>query len=462
MISRYKLIILAAILGGQFFISLFGIKSDDEQLVCSVQPTPLLVQDPSVTTSLDTSPAAKAVSDTRDDRAHIKKIIYRDTKNQKFLIKVLLNEFDTTKQTIFNISAEKEICLYPNNSSEKKYLLKNPKLQLLIKNNKLYGRTHKGPFKRTKHNDIKITSTANAVTIDKKQYYGSLSLTFIPNEKKLLLINTLELENYVYSVLSAESYQTWPNEMQKVQAIASRTYAVHCMLERRKQKNKQPYDIKCSTFHQRYLGNHTFTHLRRAVNETKGLILTYNNNVALTMFDACCGGSIPAHIKGIDFKKAPYLARTTPCHYCKNYALYKWRRIIPRARFILYLYKHKPIASQLSSERSLHKIKIKKRDKAGVVHKMNLYQNEHGKIKISGKDLWMSMPNIIRSQNFSLEQKENNIIVSGKGFGHQIGLCQRGARELIRRGWSAKKTLAFYYPGTTIARLQRKLSVHPE
>jgi stage II sporulation protein D len=373
-----------------------------------------------------------------------------------FFIKVLLNEFDTTKQTIFNISAEKEILLHPYNSSEKKYLLKNPKLQLLIKNNELYGRTQKGPFRRTKHNDIKITSTANAVTIDNTQYYGSLSLTFIPKEKKLLLLNTLELENYVYSVLSAESYQTWPNEMQKVQAIASRTYAVHQMLEKRKNKKSHPFDIKCTTFHQRYLGNHAFTHLRKAVDETKGLILTHKNNVALTMFDACCGGSVPAHIKGINFKKAPYLARKTPCHYCKNYALYKWRRIIPTQRFLSYLYKYKPIARLLSPERFLRKIKIKERDKAGVVHEIKIEQNK--KLKISGKDLWMSMPNIIRSQNFSLEQRENSIIINGSGFGHQVGLCQRGARELIRRGWNAKDVLMFYYPGTTLSRLQKKIN----
>ena len=38
---------------------------------------------------------------------------------------------------------------------------------------------------------------------------------------------------------------------------------------------------------------------------------------------------------------------------------------------------------------------------------------------------------------------------SGGGFGHGAGLSQAGAFDLALRGWTARKILKYYYPGTT-------------
>ena len=42
------------------------------------------------------------------------------------------------------------------------------------------------------------------------------------------------------------------------------------------------------------------------------------------------------------------------------------------------------------------------------------------------------------------------VVVSGHGFGHGIGLSQWGAEERARAGWSYRRILAFYYPGTSL------------
>ena len=41
--------------------------------------------------------------------------------------------------------------------------------------------------------------------------------------------------------------------------------------------------------------------------------------------------------------------------------------------------------------------------------------------------------------------------VQGRGRGHGVGLCQEGARDLARAGWSARSILAHYYPGATLS-----------
>ena len=50
----------------------------------------------------------------------------------------------------------------------------------------------------------------------------------------------------------------------------------------------------------------------------------------------------------------------------------------------------------------------------------------------------------------------------GTGYGHHIGLCQWGARELVSQGWDYKKILHFYYPDTTFMKLCKKESPPPE
>lgn len=378
---------------------------------------------------------------------------YADTQEaipRSIKIKVLLNEYQTDKKHVFKIKTKEKLFLKIKKS--KTYSMRTPRLEIMTKNNALYARNKIGPFKKIRSDELHIKSH-HPIVVNDKQYSGIISLQLCSKTKKLYLINKLDLEDYVYAVLLAESYQTWPHEMQKIQAITSRTYAVHQMINQQKRKNKKMYDIKRNTYHQRYNGNHNYIHLRRAVTDTKNLILTYRGDVVLTMFDACCGGSTPAYMQGINFDKAPYLARNTPCKYCKKYRLYRWKRKLPVTTFLNYLYKYPPIARKLSKHKTLHSIQITKQDKAGIVHKIKISQTPKKSIFVSGKDLWMSMSNLIRSQNFVIKKEKNNILISGKGFGHQIGLCQRGARELVRCGWPLKKILAFYYPNTNPARL---------
>lgn len=371
-------------------------------------------------------------------------------------IKVLLKEFNTKATTSFSIESRSPLLIASETleSQTKKVLFRQPNLKILIKNNAIYLRGNKKPFRKIHDSEIQFKAINNTpLLIDNNEYHGLIYLKLDKEKQKLSLINKIDLEDYIYSVLLSESYQIWPLEMQKLQAIVSRTYAVHQILQKRKNGKKSLYDIKRDTFHQRYNGHHNYHHLQQAVEATRNIILTYNGDVVLSMFDACCGGSIPANMKDLDFKKAPYLARHTPCNFCKNYGLYSWKRSIPIQTVIDSLRSFSPnIKRKLKNTGKLHSIKIQERDNAGIVYKIALkFSNKE--VIISGKDLWASMNNKIRSQNFSLKKNKNTIEINGHGFGHQIGFCQRGARELVRRGWPLRKILTFYYPQTKLARI---------
>lgn len=288
--------------------------------------------------------------------------------------------------------------------------------------------------------DIILVTNTGTIGYDNGWYRGSLQLKQIDN--RLLLINTVDLESYVHSVLRTESWPGWPCEVNKAFAIASRSYVVAMML--RAHKTKKPYHVKNTNQHQTYTGIHQHDIIEQAIKETHGIILTHNNEPILAMFDSCCGGVIPAHIEDFNFTAAPYLARTYPCTHCKRSKLYNWSLEHDLSHFL------DAIRKEHSALHAIRDIKITKRDKAGLVTKIAIHAtSKNGKnqlFSVTGKKMY-SLIKGIKSYAFNVQKKNNGFVINGKGYGHHLGLCQWGAREMVRDGWGYEQVLSFFYPG---------------
>jgi len=288
---------------------------------------------------------------------------------------------------------------------------------------------------------IRISPRGGHINFNGITYDGNF---FIMSHKDIIVcINQVELEDYVATVLKTESWPGWPLEVNKVFAIACRSYGAYKKLEAR--RNKQPYDVKNSNVHQTYKGRHDVSVLRDAVEQTAGVVLGFEAKPILAMFDCCCGGIIPAHIDDFDFSKAPYLARTYACTYCKQSSLYSWQVSYEHALFEALVKSHKQEISRLFD------IHIIQKDKAGLVTEVRL-RGPKTQVTVSGKKLY-SMLKDVKSFSFDVHKKSGKIVFTGRGFGHHLGLCQWGARQMVRDGWGYKSILRFYYPGTRFMQL---------
>ena len=247
----------------------------------------------------------------------------------------------------------------------------------------------------------------------------------------------------MYSVLKTESWPGWPIEVNKAFAIASRSYVL-AQIYRMKHSDAL-YHVKNTTKHQTYRGMHETSGIRKAVKHTKGMVLTHNDVPALTMFDSCCGGIIPAHIEDFEFDKAPYLAREQPCKYCKRCWIYSWKKEIPIDSV------HQDLTHLFDDKNKLKDIKIKEHDKAGLVTKL-LIKKGSKLHTIDGKKFYGAMKDI-KSFCYTVQKKADKLIFDGRGYGHHLGICQWGAREMVRDGWPYKRVLEFYYPGTQLKTL---------
>jgi len=169
------------------------------------------------------------------------------------------------------------------------------------------------------------------------------------------------------------------------------------------------------------------------------------------MFDICCGGVIPHHMKKKDEDK-PYLFRKNQCTYCQKKSHFTWRKTFALNNFFKSLSYHPKLAKKFNSFKNITNIRIHEKDKAGIVHSIAL-SSPQGKMLLTLNDLKKNLSTPIKSHAFDLKVDGKSLILEGFGFGHNTGLCQLGARELVSKGWNYKNILQFYYPKTNITTL---------
>jgi stage II sporulation protein D (peptidoglycan lytic transglycosylase) len=274
------------------------------------------------------------------------------------------------------------------------------------------------------------------------------TILFLIEDHHVYLINVINLEDYVYSVLRWEGWPGWPLEVNKAFAIMCRSYVVAKVLEVRSKEKKAPYDIRNTNIHQTYKGTHSATNIREAVEETKGIILSYQKKPIVAMYDSCCGSSKPSKRKDINFGEARYLERAYACTFCRDCKIYNWRTAYSLDEF------HQRLQQEFPLQGPIKAIKIADKDGAGVVHELHIC-SPSSKISLTGKQLYRIFKEI-KSLCLSVEVGSKEVIFTGRGYGHLIGLCQWGARQMVKEGWPHKRVLAYYYPGTQFMKVEVK------
>lgn len=364
------------------------------------------------------------------------------------VIRVLIDEQDSSKGVTLKIKAEQGFVLESPGGSKVTALFNDKNVDVIAKKGKLYLRCSDQKFRHIRYDDLEIYASKGYLNVNGKNYEGSVNIRIDPLTGNVLLISRLDIDDYVCSVLRSESVPTWPLEMQKVQAIASRSFALYHMKQARFKSSRSFYDIRNTNKNQVYEGVHAFKKLRDAVDQTHGLVLTYKGDIALTMFDTCCGGIVPSKMRR-NKKCLPYLRRSEPCNFCKNSAFYRSQLVYKKDHF-LNLAKGSPSLKRRFEGfgNKLHDIQVIDRDAASVVHKVRLAGRKY--VTITGAELVALFGNKIKSLAFSIKKDGDKLIFSIKGWSHFNGLCQWGARALVSKGWDYKKILSFYYPGTTL------------
>ena len=138
------------------------------------------------------------------------------------------------------------------------------------------------------------------VKIDNRAYRGKVKLHIL-DSTRLLTINYVELENYLYGVVPNEIPSSWGIEALKAQAAAARTYAVTSINPR------QIYDMEDNQNSQVYMGyDYEKPSTNRAVDETRGEKIYYDGELIQAFYHSTSGGRTE-NSENVWYEALPYL-----------------------------------------------------------------------------------------------------------------------------------------------------------
>jgi len=84
-----------------------------------------------------------------------------------------------------------------------------------------------------------------------------------------------------------------------------------------------------------------------------------------------------------------------------------------------------------------------------------IMRSELGTTFVPAETLRVALGNTeIPSVFFELELSEGEVVFSGRGRGHGVGLCQWGAKEMAGKGHDYRSILSHYYPGAVLRRMK--------
>ncbi len=272
-------------------------------------------------------------------------------------------------------------------------------------------------------------------------YHGTLTVSSDGRSARspLRLVNTVELEDYVASVVSSE-YPFEEIEGVKAQAVLARTYAL-------KARGKgESYDLVDHVGSQVYRGIGSETPVaRRAAEATQGEILTYRGGLIEAVYSSSSGGHTADNESIWDGRPLPYLrGRDDPVDGAAPD--HRWTTEVERDRLLR--------ALSRSFGTTVTGLEIAEKSREGRVRTFRLLGPRPRTVAANAVRLAVNTAfgsRLMRSTFLSIRRSGDRYVFEGRGFGHGVGMSQYGAREQARQGYSYRDILAFYFDSTRLA-----------
>ena len=341
--------------------------------------------------------------------------------------------------------------------------------------------------------EVTITSSKNLLKVNTTNkpnaariFGGSLELQ--PNSHgEFSLVNHVPLETYLRGVVPYEIGANAPPQAVAAQTIIARTYAL---------RNLRRFEVDdyqlCATVHcQVYKGLNDANPISdRAIAQTAGLVLTYENELIDALYSSTTGGITASFEDTWNGQERPYLQPVIdapnpfwdlvkyPLNNEKNFrhfiglnqgfnetgrrGVFRWNktRSIKNLNKDLQKYLQKT-RHPLADFNTIKSMEVHKRSRSGRILTLAI-DTDMGKLQLHKNEIRSALEPP-RSTFFYLQpiygdnKQLNGYAFIGGGFGHGVGLSQYGSYNLANLGWSAERILAFYYPQTEIKPLDNTL-----
>lgn len=275
---------------------------------------------------------------------------------------------------------------------------------------------------------------------------------YISDQDKVI---EMQLDEYVKGVVAAEMPASFEIEALKAQTLAARTYTLLKVIKNK--GNSDEYhkggDICTNFAHcQAYKNNKqlketwgiveyykNLDRISKAVDETKDLVITYQDDLINPLFHSTSGGKTE-NSEDVFQSKLPYLRSVISLG----------EEASPRytSKVVLSFDEFKNRLLNQDKELILNKNDIKNIKIINESEGLRVKQIQIGNKVFKGTEIRNVFS--LNSTNFKISLEKNNIIIKTIGYGHGVGMSQFGANALAKQGKNFNDILTYYYLGTEI------------
>lgn len=265
----------------------------------------------------------------------------------------------------------------------------------------------------------------------------------------------IELEEYVKGVVAGEMPAAFEMDALKSQAVAARTKALHQKIKYGDRGNPaHPGAEVCNGVHcqvyrskeqlsktkeENWMTNY-WPKIERAVEETKGLVITYEGKLIDPLYHSTSGGRTE-NSEDVFSSMAPYL-RSVESPYEEASKHLEDKVVLSTNEFVTKInnsYKK----CNLNKDNIVDSMKILARSEGGRVTKMKV-----GDGILTGRNIRELLG--LKSADFKITISGKKMVFKTKGYGHGVGMSQYGANGMAKKGYSFEDILKHYYKGVGI------------
>lgn len=253
-------------------------------------------------------------------------------------------------------------------------------------------------------------------------------------------VNTISAKDYIFGVVASEMPALYEEEALKAQAVASYTYACY----KRNMNKGENYDLTDDfKFDQCYQTEENLKEkwgekwqeysekIKSVVDTVDGEILTYNNEPILAVYHALsCGYTYSAKEvwgKDIEYLKGAVSKSDTLEEDFITISEFNEKEIKKNFEY-------------KNGEKAFGKCDSSSK---GLVKNICVYGKELSGNEVRAK---LNLP----SANFTVAEKDGKFIFTCKGYGHGVGMSQKGANSMAKQGFTYKEILLHYYKGAML------------
>jgi stage II sporulation protein D len=231
---------------------------------------------------------------------------------------------------------------------------------------------------------------------------------------------TLSMEEYVTGVVAAEMDDAFPFEALAAQAILARTYTL-----RRVQAGTTLTDDP-GRF-QAYNPTRITEKIRQAVDRSRGSVIMYKGELVDAVYHACAGGRTAGAAEGMEAPDRAYLRPVAdpPCPHDET-----WTATFSGAE----------VATAAGVSAPVYSVAIGRKGPSGRALTLVVNGQSVGIFRVFG-----GLPGLKSTYLTDVAVSGNQVRMSGRGFGHGVGMSQWGAAVLANKGFTAEEIIRHYF-----------------